>query len=156
PQALAVAAGFLGMLIFTNLPTIPLTVLGGSCIGLALVLSRRNERDAAAASAREDAKKKSEERIEDYLSIDPLEIEIGLALVRLADPKRGGDLLARVGRVRQSVAAEIGIIMPKVRIRDNMRLEQTQYRIKIHDIPVAEGTLEPAMLLAIASAATTG
>jgi flagellar biosynthesis protein FlhA len=156
PQALAVAAGFLGTLIFTNLPTIPLTVLGGSCIGLALVLSRRNERDAAAASAREDAKKKSEERIEDYLSIDPLEIEIGLALVRLADPKRGGDLLARVGRVRQSVAAEIGIIMPKVRIRDNMQLEQTQYRIKIHDIPVAEGTLEPTMLLAIASAATTG
>lgn len=156
PQALAVAAGFLGMLIFTNLPTIPLTVLGGSCVGLAVVLSRRNERDAAVAKSREEAKKKSEERIEDYLSIDPLEIEIGLALVRLADPKRGGDLLTRIGRVRQSVAAEIGIIMPKVRIRDNMQLEQTQYRIKIHDIPVAEGTVEPAMLLAIESAELSG
>jgi flagellar biosynthesis protein FlhA len=156
PQALAVAAGFLGMLIFTNLPTIPLTVLGGSCVGLAVVLSRRNDRDAAVAKGREEAKKKSEERIEDYLSIDPLEIEIGLALVRLADPKRGGDLLTRIGRVRQSVAAEIGIIMPKVRIRDNMQLEQTQYRIKIHDIPVAEGTLEPAMLLAIESAELSG
>lgn len=149
PQALAVAAGFLGLLVFTNLPTIPLTVLGGSCFGLAVVLSRRNQRDAAAAKGREEAKKKTEERIEDYLSIDPLEIEIGLALVRLADPKRGGDLLARIGRVRQSVAAEIGIIMPKVRIRDNMQLDQTQYRVKIHDIPVAEGTLEPAMLLAV-------
>jgi len=156
PQALAVAAGFLGMLIFTNLPTIPLTALGGSCVGLALVLSRRNEREATAAKGREEAKNKTEERIEDYLSIDPLEIEIGLALVRLADPKRGGDLLARIGRVRQSVAAEIGIIMPKVRIRDNMQLEQTQYRIKIHDIPVAEGTLEPAMLLAIESAELSG
>jgi flagellar biosynthesis protein FlhA len=156
PQALAVAAGFLGMLIFTNLPTIPLTVLGGSCVGLALVLTRRNEREAAVAKGREEAKKKSEERIEDYLSIDPLEIEIGLALVRLADPKRGGDLLTRIGRVRQSVAAEIGIIMPKVRIRDNMQLEQTQYRIKIHDIPVAEGTLEPVMVLAIESAELSG
>jgi flagellar biosynthesis protein FlhA len=123
---------------------------------LALVLSRKNERDAAAAKGREEAKKKTEERIEDYLSIDPLEIEIGLALVRLADPKRGGDLLARIGRVRQSVAAEIGIIMPKVRIRDNMQLEQTQYRIKIHDIPVAEGTLEPAMLLAIETPELSG
>jgi len=46
--------------------------------------------------------------------------------------------------------------MPKVRIRDNMQLEQTQYRIKIHDIPVAEGTLEPAMLLAIESAELSG
>jgi flagellar biosynthesis protein FlhA len=156
PQALAVAAGFLGILTFTNLPTIPLTVLGGSCVGLALVLSRKNERETAAAKGREEAKKKTEERIEDYLSIDPLEIEIGLALVRLADPKRGGDLLARIGRVRQSVAAEIGIIMPKVRIRDNMQLEQTQYRIKIHDIPVAEGTLEPAMLLSIESPESSG
>jgi flagellar biosynthesis protein FlhA len=156
PQALAVAGGFLGILIFTNLPTIPLTVLGGSCVGLALVLSRKNEREAAAVKGREEAKKKTEERIEDYLSIDPLEVEIGLALVRLADPKRGGDLLARIGRVRQSVAAEIGIIMPKVRIRDNMQLEQTQYRIKIHDIPVAEGTLEPAMLLAIEPADLSG
>ena len=78
-----------------------------------------------------------EERVEDYLTIDPMEIEIGVGLIRLADPKRGGDLLERIQRVRQNVAAEIGIIMPKVRIRDNMRLEQTQYRIKIADIPVA-------------------
>ena len=63
-----------------------------------------------------------------------MEIEIGVGLIRLADPKRGGDLLERIQRVRQNVAADIGIIMPKVRIRDNMRLEQNQYRIKIADM----------------------
>jgi flagellar biosynthesis component FlhA len=52
---------------------------------------------------------------------------------------RGGDLLDRVQRVRQNVAGEVGILLPKVRIRDNMRLEPQQYRIKIADIPVAEG-----------------
>ncbi len=67
-----------------------------------------------------------------------MEIEIGVGLIRLADPKRGGDLLERVQRVRQNVAAEIGIIMPKVRIRDNVRLDQNQYRIKIADMAVAE------------------
>ena len=67
-----------------------------------------------------------------------MEIEVGVGLIRLADPNRGGDLLERIQRVRQNVAAEIGIIMPKVRIRDNMRLEPNEYRIKIADMPVAQ------------------
>jgi flagellar biosynthesis protein FlhA len=158
PQALAVAGGFLGILIFTNLPTIPLAIIGGSCVGMAMMLTRQKQQAVvtAAAKAKDDAKKKPEERIEDYLTTDPMEIEIGVGLIRLADPKRGGDLLQRIQRVRQSVAADMGIIMPKVRIRDNMRLGQTEYRIKIADVAVAEGTLEPALLLAIDSAATTG
>ena len=95
--------------------------------------------EAAAASRGRQAKPQPEERIEDYLAVDPMEIEVGVGLIRLADPKRGGDLLERIQRVRQSVAGEIGIIMPKVRIRDNMRLEPNQYRIKIADMPVAAG-----------------
>jgi flagellar biosynthesis protein FlhA len=158
PQALAVAGGFLGMLIFTNLPTVPLALIGGSCVGMAVMLSRQKQHDVAAAAtkAKDEAKKKPDERIEDYLTTDPMEIEIGVGVIRLADPKRGGDLLERIQRVRQNVAADIGIIMPKVRIRDNMRLEQSHYRIKISDIPVAEGTLEPSLFLAIDSGATTG
>jgi flagellar biosynthesis protein FlhA len=74
----------------------------------------------------------------------------------LADPNRGGDLLDRVQRVRQNIAGEIGILMPKVRIRDNMRLDAHQYRIKIADMPVAIGELEPTQLLAIDSGVTTG
>src|ERR1041384_2876373 len=85
-----------------------------------------------------------------------MEIEIGVGLIRLADPKRGGDLLERIQRVRQNVAADIGIILPKVRIRDNMRLEQNQYRIKIADVPVADATVYPHLLLAIDSGLTTG
>ena len=72
-----------------------------------------------------------------------MEVEIGVGLIRLADPSRGGDLLERIQRVRQNVAADIGIILPKVRIRDNMRLEQNQYRIKIADMPVADGLVYP-------------
>ena len=158
PPSAGVAGGFLAMLVFTNLPTIPLVTIGGSCIGMAVMLNRQKQREAAVAATKtkEDAKKKPDERIEDFLTTDPMEIEIGVGLIRLADPKRGGDLLERIERVRQSVAADIGMIMPKVRIRDNMRLEQTQYRVKIADIPVSEGVLEPGLLLAIDSGATTG
>jgi len=157
PQALAVTGGFLAILVFTNLPTVPLLGIGGGCVGLAFMLTRQQRQTDLAAEqhARSEAKKPTETRVEDYLAVDPMEVEIGVALIRLADPKRGGDLLERVQRVRQNVAAEIGIIMPKVRIRDNMRLEQNQYRIKIADVPVAHGTLQPGMMLAIDSGMTT-
>jgi flagellar biosynthesis protein FlhA len=79
-----------------------------------------------------------------------------VGLIRLADPKRGGDLLERIQRVRQNVAADVGIIMPKVRIRDNIRLDQNGYRIKIADVSVAEGHVQPGMLLAMEAGATSG
>ena len=158
PQALAIAGAFLGMLIFTSLPTMPLLTLGASCVGFAIVLSRKEKKEKVEATAKAQAaeKKPPEERIEDFLIVDPMEIEIGVALIRLADPKRGGDLLARVQKVRQNVAADIGILMPKVRIRDNMRLDQNAYRIKVADNPVAEAALHPQMLLAIDSGVATG
>jgi flagellar biosynthesis protein FlhA len=158
PRALAVAGGFLGVLIFTSLPRIPLLAIGASCIAMAMTLSRRTAQVQAAADAKKlaEASQPSEQRIEDYLAVDPMEVEIGVGLIRLADPRRGGDLLERVQRIRQNVAGEIGIILPKVRIRDNMRLEQNQYRIKIADMAVAEGTVYPAMFLAIDSGVTTG
>ncbi len=157
PKALAVTGAFVAILVFTNLPTVPLVGIGGGCIGLAVLLTRR-QRDAETAAqtkARSEVKK-PEERVEDFLAVDPMEIEIGVGLIRLADPKRGGDLLERIQRVRQNIAADMGLIMPKVRIRDNMRLEQNQYRIKIADVAVAHGSAYPAMLLAMDSGATTG
>jgi flagellar biosynthesis protein FlhA len=158
PQALAVAGGFLSILIFTSLPTVPLLAIGASCIGLATTMTRRTKREKASADAKKQAEstKPAEQRVEDYLSVDPMEVEIGVELIRLADPRRGGDLLERIQRVRQNVAAEIGIILPKVRIRDNMRLDRSQYRIKIADMTVAEGTILPGKFLAMDSGATTG
>lgn len=160
PQALVVAGGFLGVLVFTNLPAVPLLTIGSACIGLALMMNRRKKEDQAVADAQEKAKaetqKKSEERIEDYLAIDPMEMEIGVGLIRLADPNRGGDLLPRITGVRQAVAADVGIVLPKVRIRDNVRINEFSYRIKISSNMVATGMVYPDRLLAMDSGATTG
>ncbi|MBX7073744.1 MAG: flagellar biosynthesis protein FlhA [Pirellulales bacterium] len=153
PQAMLVTAAFLMLLTVTDLPKLPLSAIAASCVGLAVTM-RKKERQAvavAAAQAKAEEKKPAEEKIEDYLAVDPMELEIGVGLIRLADPKRGGDLLERIQRVRQNVAAELGIILPKVRIRDNMRLDQLQYRFKIADMPVADGTVHPNLLLAMES-----
>jgi flagellar biosynthesis protein FlhA len=85
-----------------------------------------------------------------------MEMEIGVGLIRLADPARGGDLLPRITAVRQAVAADIGIVLPKVRIRDNMRLGENQYRIKIANNPVAEAEVHPEYLLAMDSGLASG
>jgi len=158
PKALAVAGGFLCILILTSLPKIPLLALGAGCGSLALLLTRQNKAKVQqqATQAKAEASKPAEERIEDFLAIDPMEIEIGAALVKLASPKYGGDLLPRITAVRQSVAADIGIILPKVRIRDNIRLGEQEYRIKIANNPVAHGEVYPGKLLALDSGMTTG
>ncbi len=143
PQALAVAGAFLGILMLTGLPRIPLFLIGAGCIGIAIAISRRETKHRVAVTAKRQAEAvKTEQRVEDYLAIDPMELELGIGLIRLADRKRNGDLLDRIGRVRQSVAAEMGIILPKVRIRDNMRLDQHQFQIKIADMAVAQGTVD--------------
>src|SRR5205807_1111536 len=129
--------------------------------GLALMITRKKKqadaRDAAVQTKKATEKeKKVDDRIEDYLTVDPMELEIGVGLIRLADPNRGGDLLPRITGVRQAVAADIGIVLPKVRIRDNMRLGENNYRIKIANNVVATGTVYPDRLLAMDSGIATG
>ena len=161
PQALLVSAGFLVILSFTHLPKVPLFTIATGCVGLAMLLRRKAREDTAREAAqakRDDAEKEKrpEERIEDFLAVDPMEMEIGVGLIRLADPNRGGDLLPRITGVRQAVASEIGIVLPKVRIRDNMRLDERRYRIKIANNVVAEGLVHPDRLLAMESGTTNG
>jgi flagellar biosynthesis protein FlhA len=152
PRTLLVAAGFLGVLVFTRLPALPLIGVGVTCVALAAMTTNQNKKDearqrASAERQQTQAKGRPDERIEDFLAIDPMELEIGVGLIRLADPHRGGDLLGRVTGVRQAVAREIGIVLPKVRIRDNMRLAENQYRVKLANNPVGDGVLHADRLL---------
>ncbi len=157
PQVLAVAAVFLGMLVFTQLPALPLLAIGGGCAGLAWLLSRSSaDREAAdaeqAANAAAESSKEQgggQKRIEDFLAVDPVELEIGAGLIRLADPQRNGDLLAQITEIRRRVASDLGIVLPKVRIRDNLTLGRRAYRILLLGTPVAEGSVYPDRWLAV-------
>ncbi|MBC8353836.1 MAG: FHIPEP family type III secretion protein [Planctomycetes bacterium] len=72
---------------------------------------------------------------------DRLSVEIGVELVRLADPQRGGELLLRISASRQQIASKTGVVIPKVRIRDNIRLESAAYRILVNGNVIARGEL---------------
>lgn len=154
PQVLAVAAVFLGLLVFTRLPAVPLLVLGTGCGVLAYLASRHRPAEETnsdlSVSASVSPTVPAEKPIETFLAVEPMELEIGVGLLRLADPNRGGDLLAQITDVRRRMAAELGILLPKVRICDNMRLGNRGYRIKIAGDPISDGAVYPDRLLAIA------
>jgi flagellar biosynthesis protein FlhA len=91
----------------------------------------------------------TEEKVEDYLIVDPLELEIGYALIPLVDAAQGGDLLERIKQIRNQLAVQLGFIIPPVRIRDNMQIEPNQYTIKIRTVKVASGELMSGSYLAM-------
>jgi flagellar biosynthesis protein FlhA len=160
-RALYVSGGFLLLMIVTNLPTIPMATLGLSCIGLAVVVDRQKGIDKAVgekkvAAERAAASAPPEKRIEDFLSVDPMEISIGLGLLPLADPSRGGDLMQRITGVRNTIASDIGIILPKVRVRDETTLGEYEYEIRIAGNRIARDAVFPDKLLAIDNGGTTG
>jgi flagellar biosynthesis protein FlhA len=84
---------------------------------------------------------KSPETIVHLLSIDPVEFEFGYGLIPLADANQGGDLLDRIVMIRKQLALELGIVIPVVRIRDNIQLQPNEYRLKIKGHEVAKGEL---------------
>jgi flagellar biosynthesis protein FlhA len=91
----------------------------------------------------------STEVIEDLLHVNPLELEIGFRLIGLADPSRGGDLLGQLKTVRQRVAREMGLIVPQVRIHDEIGMPPHEYRVKIRGHVVGQGTAYAGRLLAV-------
>jgi flagellar biosynthesis protein FlhA len=158
PKALVITAVFLAIMTLTDLPKIPLLTVGLSCAGLAYVLTR-NERKAAVVAAsdeRERAARKEPEKVEKLLDLDTMELEIGYGIVRLVDPAKGGDLLDRISMIRRQVVSELGIIVPPIRIRDNLQLSANDYVVKIKGQAVSRGVAYPEQFLAMDSGASSG
>jgi flagellar biosynthesis protein FlhA len=155
---LAVSAGFLGLLAFTALPKLPLLTLAGALgagaivAGRTQVSARSTDRDVprdVAELAPTPAVEAPSERMEDLLHVDPLELEIGYRLITLAEPSRGGDLLDRLRTIRHRVARDLGLIVPQVRIHDEIGLGPHEYRLKIRGTVVGQGVAYAGRLLAI-------
>ncbi|MBI2952328.1 flagellar biosynthesis protein FlhA [bacterium] len=144
PRAIMVAAGVLfAFALVPGLPSIPFLILSALSGTVAYATSRAQQSAAQETQARTEAaeKKTPEEKVEDYLHVDPLEIEIGYGLIPLVDPQQGGNLLDRVTMIRKQTALDLGIVVPPVRIRDNIQLKPSVYVIRIRGVKVSEAEL---------------
>jgi flagellar biosynthesis protein FlhA len=155
PRALAVAAAMLAVFgLVPGMPTIPFLVVGLCLAGLTVAVQRTLTKQVEEEARREDLEmeepaEEAPERPTDLLTVDPMKIELGYGLVRLADPNQGGDLLSRIQIIRQQTATKMGFIVPVVRIVDNMRLKPNQYLVKLRESVIASYELYPDYFLAM-------
>ncbi len=146
PKVMFLSAGMLAVLgLVPALPQLPLNtlaillVISGSAIRRA---ARREETDMGEEVQPEYIEEmRKPENVMSLLKVDPIEVEFGYAIIPLADVNQGGDLLDRVVMIRRQIALELGMVVPIIRLRDNIQLNPSQYRIKIKGIEVSEGEL---------------
>jgi flagellar biosynthesis protein FlhA len=165
PRAMIVLTVMLGtMAIMPGLPMLPFLILTIATGAVAYALNKHGvpasmglethpsaeAADQAPASPSSAATTGSlVEKIENLLTLDALQIELGYGLVSLADTRKGGDLLERVTGVRRTFAQEMGVLIPPIRLRDNLQLGPNEYRFLLKGIPVSRGELAPGHWLAM-------
>ena len=151
-----IAAGLL--LVMSVLPGFPwyvLIPLAGLIGFLGVSLHRRKvaEEGKKAPAAREEAPTPAEAAR--LAPLDPLSLELGYGLIPLVDKEHGAELLDRITRIRRDAALDLGLVVPPIRIIDNMRLEPSEYCFKIRGVEVGRGRIRPNMYLAINSGKAT-
>lgn len=148
-----IAGGLLALLaLVPGLPALPFLVAGLTA-GAVGVVSRRNEEAVRTAPAPVAKTEVKSERTEDLLKQDLLEIEIGYALIPLVDVAQGGDLLERITSIRKQLASEVGVVLPPIRIRDNVQLKPGRYLLRLKGNEVASGEIIMNRLLALGTVA---
>jgi len=152
PRAIMIAGGMLLLFgIVPGMPTLPFFILGAVISAIGWLTNESSKKkileDQKAEAEREQTGQ--EERTEDLLKVDALEVEIGYGLIPLVDANQGGDLLERVSVIRKQLASELGIIVPAIRIRDNIQLKPNEYRIKVKGINITEYEIMPEHVMAI-------
>ncbi|MEQ9401879.1 MAG: flagellar biosynthesis protein FlhA [Longimicrobiales bacterium] len=147
------ASAFLGSLsVVPGMPTVPFLALAG---GAALAARQSGKRvDEAAvelgmAAQEEVEAEESVSPVHDLLQIDTVELEVGYGLIPLVDEGQGGDLLSRIKLLRKQAALETGILVPPIRIRDDVRLQSNEYIVKIRGSEVGRGEVRPRALMAL-------
>jgi len=135
-------------------PFMPFLLLSAGTSGLAYFrqkfIKESDERDLVKEINEAEISRKPEEQpVEELLKIDPVEIELGYSLIVLVDETQGGDVFKRITNVRRQLAIELGIILPPVRVRDNLQLDPNEYVIKIRGNEISRNFLHPTMLLAM-------
>jgi flagellar biosynthesis protein FlhA len=94
-------------------------------------------------------KKADKEPVEDLLDVDRVSVHVGVRLIGMVDPRRSSAIFDRIGALRRQFAQQMGLLIPLVRLRDDLNLEPNAYEIRLSEVPVAKGFLEPEMFLAM-------
>ena len=162
PRALMLLSVSLFLFVFIPGLRLPFFILG-SIAGVVAWQTRHNDTSSADGGADgqtgqgadgtplgpEDAVQQEEETLEGLMSVDAIAIELGVDLIALVDETKGGNLVERISRIRRQIVQEMGLIVPSVTLRDNLRLDGGEYRILLRGEEIGRGRVVPRQHLAI-------
>ncbi|MBN1301132.1 MAG: flagellar biosynthesis protein FlhA [Melioribacteraceae bacterium] len=151
PRVLGTVAGVVLLFgLVPGMPTVPFVILGITLGTTSYIKSRKKTVDDGKEVVEEEVEAEShEESFEKYLQVDPIEVEIGYGLISLVDEDKGGDLFNKISSTRKYIALEYGVLIPPVRVRDNLQLEPNEYIIKIKGNIVANYEIHTDRYLAM-------
>lgn len=165
PIVLAIVSILLFLLgLVPGMPTIPFIIVSLSLGFLAFNKNKEEKEEKIAEEKKQEeiqkqegglgkvAKKKKKatrESVMELLNVETIEMEIGYRLVPLLDVEQGGDLLERIAQIRRQTALDMGIVLPSIRVRDNLQLPPNNYQIKLKGVPIEIGEVYPDRSLAM-------
>ena len=142
-----VAAAF--MAVMGILPGFPWYLMFPLALLTGFLAYRLNRRGAAESEAVPESAPEETQEISPVVPLDPISLELGFGLIPLVDKDQGAELLERVTRIRKESALDLGLVVPRIRIMDNMRLEPSEYTFKLRGTEVGRGTIRMGHLMAI-------
>lgn len=152
PRPYIIAAGFLAVLaILPGFPWYILFPFSAMLGGLSLSLRRKKSAAEEEEKLREVSEREKGPAVEmsPVVPLDPLSLELGYGLIPLVDKDHGAELLDRITRIRREAALDLGLVVPRIRIIDNMRLDPSEYCFKIRGVEVGRGRVKMSYYLAI-------
>ncbi len=152
PKALAAGAGVMFfMATIPGLPKLPFLVLALALGSISYRLTSKEKADAAQVQKKQEQEKlkPTQEKLENLLPVDLLELEVGYGLINIVDAEQNGDLLERISNIRKQFALDLGVIVPPLRIRDNLELKPGDYQILLKGVQIGSGSLMVGHLLAM-------
>lgn len=165
PRVLGVVAGLLGFMgVVPGMPTVPFLLIAGVTGAMAFLKSKEKTEAVKTEEAqkvaleqqeklgkKEKRAKATKESVMELLNVDTIEIEVGYRLVQLLNVEMGGDLLERIAQIRRQTALDLGIVLPSIRVRDNLQLSPNSYQIKLKGVPLETGDVYPERYLAMSA-----
>jgi len=149
-QPLTIASFIIAaMALVPGLPALPFLLLAAGAAFTGRMVAKSEKGGEKKKEVSSQKAQTQEQPVEDLLDVDRISVLVGVRLIGLVDPRKGSSIFDRIGALRRKFAQQLGIIMPLVRLRDNINIESNAYEIRLLDHTVARGQLEPNMFLAM-------
>ena len=168
PRVLGVVAGLIGFMgIVPGMPTVPFLTIAAIAGGMAYFKSK-TQKEIKQTQEAEKVQQEQQEKLgkkekrakatrESVMElVDTIEIEVGYRLVQLLNVEMGGDLLERIAQIRRQTALDLGIVLPSIRVRDNLQLSPNSYQIKLKGVALEAGEVYPERFLAMCAGDPVG